>query len=329
MKADSQVSIVIPNYNGMAFMEACMQAVLRDAPKAELIVVDNASKDGSLEYTREHFPEVRVLAMDQNYGFARAVNEGIRAATRPYVILLNNDTEVEPGFTDALVGALEADVRAFSAQAKLIQLQDPLKLDDAGNFYCALGWAFARGKDKPSADYEEQDEVFAACAGAAVYRKALFEEIGYFDEAHFAYLEDIDIGWRARIFGYRNLYVPKARVLHAGSGTSGSRYNEFKVTLSSRNNIWIIYKNMPLLQLVLNLPFLLVGFGAKQLFFCKKKLGGTYARGIMVRTPSTIPRPARRIGITASFFPASSFTVVLQIGVSISTSCSFRSFVAS
>ena len=279
MKADSQVSIVIPNYNGMAFMEACMQAVLRDAPKAELIVVDNASKDGSLEYTREHFPEVRVLAMDQNYGFARAVNEGIRAATRPYVILLNNDTEVEPGFTDALVGALEADVRAFSAQAKLIQLQDPLKLDDAGNFYCALGWAFARGKDKPSADYEEQDEGFAA--GAAVYRKALFEEIGYFDEAHFAYLEDIDIGWRARIFGYRNLYVPKARVLHAGSGTSGSRYNEFKVTLSSRNNIWIIYKNMPLLQLVLNLPFLLVGFGAKQLFFCKKKLGGTYARGIL------------------------------------------------
>ena len=178
MKADSQVSIVIPNYNGMAFMEACMQAVLRDAPKAELIVVDNASKDGSLEYTREHFPEARVLALDQNYGFARAVNEGIRAATRPYVILLNNDTEVEPGFTDALVGALEADVRAFSAQAKLIQLQDPLKLDDAGNFYCALGWAFARGKDRPSADYEEQDEVFAACAGAAVYRKALFEKSG-------------------------------------------------------------------------------------------------------------------------------------------------------
>lgn len=302
MKADSQVSIVIPNYNGMAFMEACMQAVLRDAPKAELIVVDNASKDGSLEYTREHFPEARVLAMDQNYGFARAVNEGIRAATRPYVILLNNDTEVEPGFTDALVGALEADVRAFSAQAKLIQLQDPLKLDDAGNFYCALGWAFARGKDKPSADYEEQDEVFAACAGAAVYRKALFEEIGYFDEAHFAYLEDIDIGWRARIFGYRNLYVPKARVLHAGSGTSGSRYNEFKVTLSSRNNIWIIYKNMPLLQLVLNLPFLVVGFGAKQLFFCKKKLGGIYARGILkgIRTCDR----EKKVRFMWKYFPA-------------------------
>ena len=122
MKADSQVSIVIPNYNGMAFMEACLTSVLADAPEAELIVVDNASKDGSLEYTREHFPEVCILAMDQNYGFARAVNEGIKAATRPYVILLNNDTEVEPGFTDALAEALQDDEKVFSAQAKLIQL---------------------------------------------------------------------------------------------------------------------------------------------------------------------------------------------------------------
>ena len=281
MKADSRVSIVIPNYNGMAFMEACLRAVLQDAPGAEILVVDNASKDGSLEYTRGQFPEARILAMDENYGFARAVNEGIKAATRPYVILLNNDTEIVPGFIDALVEALERDKKAFSVQAKLIQLHDPGKIDDAGNFYCALGWAFARGKDRSVAAYEEPDEVFAACAGAAIYRKSVFEEIGYFDEAHFAYLEDVDVGWRARIHGYRNLYEPKARVLHAGSGTSGSRYNEFKVRLSSRNNIWIIYKNMPLVQLMLNLPFFLVGFGAKQLFFCRKGLGSVYARGIL------------------------------------------------
>lgn len=281
MKADSKVSIVIPNYNGMAFMEACLRAVLQDAPGAEILVVDNASRDGSLEYTRAHFPQARILAMEENYGFARAVNEGIKAATRPYVILLNNDTEVVPGFTDALAEALARDRHAFSVQAKLIQLHHPEKIDDAGNFYCALGWAFARGKDKPETYYEEPDRVFAACAGAAIYRKSVFEEIGYFDEAHFAYLEDVDVGWRARIHGYQNLYEPKARVLHAGSGTSGSRYNEFKVRLSSRNNIWIVYKNMPLVQLVLNLPFLLVGFGAKQLFFCKKGLGGIYARGIL------------------------------------------------
>ena len=208
------------------------------------------------------------------------MNEGIRAASRPYVILLNNDTEVQPGFADALADCLEQHPEAFSAQAKLIQLHEPSKLDDAGNLYCALGWAFARGKDRSSELYEEPDEVFAACAGAAIYRKEVLDKIGYFDEAHFAYLEDIDLGWRARRAGWTNRYEPKAKVYHAGSGTSGSRYNEFKVRLSSRNNIWLIYKNMPLLQLILNLPFLAVGFAAKYVFFLKKGLGSIYARGI-------------------------------------------------
>lgn len=280
MRADNKVSVVIPNYNGKRFLAACLKALLSDAPEAELLVVDNGSADGSRELVEREFPGVRLIALDQNYGFPRAVNEGIRAASRPYVILLNNDTEVLPGFTDALADALEADGRAFSAQAKLISLYDPERIDDAGNYYCALGWAFARGKDRTAARYEEPGAVFAACAGAAAYRRELFEKIGSFDEAHFAYLEDIDVGWRARIAGYRNLYVPSAKVLHAGSGTSGSRYNEFKVSLSSRNNIYLIWKNMPFLQILLNLPLLAAGFGLKYLFFMKKGFGRTYAKGL-------------------------------------------------
>ena len=280
MRADNKVSVVIPNYNGKRFLAACLKALLSDAPEAELLVVDNGSADGSRELVEREFPGVRLIALDQNYGFPRAVNEGIRAASRPYVILLNNDTEVLPGFTDALADALEADGRAFSAQAKLISLYDPERIDDAGNYYCALGWAFARGKDRPAACYEEPGAVFAACAGAAAYRRELFEKIGSFDEAHFAYLEDIDVGWRASIAGYRNLYVPSAKVLHAGSGTSGSRYNEFKVSLSSRNNIYLIWKNMPFLQILLNLPLLAAGFGLKYLFFMKKGFGRTYAKGL-------------------------------------------------
>lgn len=261
-------------------MEPCLAAVRRDAPQAEILVVDNASTDGSRELL-EKDSGIRLILMDKNYGFARAVNEGIRAASRPDVILLNNDTEIEPGFTEALVKALHADPKAFSVQAKLIQLHRPELLDDAGNYYCALGWAFARGKDKPTKSYEKPSRLFSACAGAAIYRKAVFAEIGYFDEAHFAYLEDTDIGWRSRIAGLHNLYEPKARVLHAGSGTSGSRYNTFKVSLSSRNSIYIIYKNMPWLQILLNLPFLLAGFGVKLLFFCRKGLGRTYAAGLL------------------------------------------------
>lgn len=280
MKADNRVSIVVPNYNGMAFVERCLKALTEDAPAAEILLVDNGSTDGSREFVTEHFPQVRVIALEENYGFCRAANEGMKAAGTPYVILLNNDTEVLPGFTEALVSALQLEPGAFSAGAKMIQLYHQEKIDDAGNFYCALGWAFARGKDKSVEYYEKPDEIFAACGGAVIYRKALLERIGYLDEAHFAYLEDIDLGWRARIAGWKNIYVPGAKVLHAGSGTSGSRYNEFKVSLSSRNSVYLAYKNMPSLQILLNLPFLLAGFGIKYLFFVKKGFGKTYRKGL-------------------------------------------------
>jgi len=280
MKQNSRVSIVVPNYNGIAFVENCLKALLADAPEAEILVVDNGSTDGSRELVEKQFPGVTIIALDKNYGFCRAVNEGLKAATAPVVILLNNDTEVLPGFTNALTETLERDAAIFSAAAKMIQMYHPEKIDDAGNFYCALGWAFARGKDKPVEYYEEPDEIFAGCGGAVAYRKAVFEEIGYFDEAHFAYLEDIDIGYRAKIAGYRNVYVPTAKVLHVGSGTSGSRYNEFKVTLSSRNSVYLMYKNMPALQILLNFPFLLVGFAVKYLFFLKKGFGKIYAKGL-------------------------------------------------
>ena len=273
MKADNRVSIVVPNYNGMAFVERCLKALTEDAPAAEILLVDNGSTDGSREFVTEHFPQVRVIALEENYGFCRAANEGMKAAGTPYVILLNNDTEVLPGFTEALVSALQLEPGAFSAGAKMIQLYHQEKIDDAGNFYCALGWAFARGKDKSVEYYEKPDEIFAACGGAVIYRKALLERIGYLDEAHFAYLEDIDLGWRARIAGWKNIYVPGAKVLHVGSGTSGSRYNEFKVSLSSRNSVYLAYKNMPSLQILLNHPFLLAGFGIKYLFFVKKGFG--------------------------------------------------------
>ena len=272
MKADSRVSVVVPNYNGIAFVENCLKALIQDAPKAEILVVDNGSTDGSRELVIEKFPQVRVIALGENFGFCKASNVGMQKASSPYVILLNNDTEVLPGFTEAMVSALQLEPRAFSAGAKMIQLHDQEKIDDAGNFYCALGWAFARGKDKPVEYYEKPDEIFAACGGAAIYRKALLERIGYLDESHFAYLEDIDLGWRAKIAGWKNIYEPRAKVLHVGSGTSGSRYNEFKVHLSSRNSIYLVYKNMPALQLFLNFPFMLAGFGVKYLFFVKKVL---------------------------------------------------------
>lgn len=277
----SEVSVVIPNFNGKQYLEECLLALEQQSMKEfDVILVDNGSKDASVAFTKERFPNVRILELERNYGFSKAVNAGIRAAVGPYVILLNNDTRVDKQFVEALYTGIKSRPGCFSCASKMIQMYQPERIDDAGNYYCALGWAFARGKDKPAENYDSPREIFSACAGAAIYRTSVFEEIGYFDEKHFAYLEDIDIGYRAKIRGYKNYYVPEAVVWHVGSGTSGSRYNPFKIRLSSRNNVYMLYKNMPLLQIILNAPFLVTGFLLKLLFFMKQNFGREYIRGL-------------------------------------------------
>ena len=232
--------------------------------------MDNGSQDESCAFLREHYPETKIIQLDDNYGFSRAVNEGIRRSKEPYVILLNNDTEVFPDFVERLYEGICKRKNAFACSAKLISYQERDKIDDAGNYYNMLGWAFARGKGKPVSEFETSDRIFAACAGAAIYRREFLEKTGLFDEEHFAYLEDTDIGYRARLLGYENWYEPSAKVYHVGSGTSGSRYNLFKIRYSSRNNIYLIYKNMPVLQILLNLPVFILGFSAKLAFLHRR-----------------------------------------------------------
>ncbi len=276
-----QVTVIIPNYNGKTFLDGVLCSMERQTYKEiKVLLVDNGSSDGSCDYVKQTYPWVELVELKENLGFAEAVNVGIRQSDTPYVLLLNNDTEAEPEFVEELVKAIKRHKRAFSCQAKMIQLHNRAKMDDAGDSYCALGWAFARGKDKPVSDYEKEMKIFSSCAGAAIYRRKLFDKIGLFDKEHFAYLEDLDVCYRARIQGYENWYAPKALVYHVGSGTSGSRYNQFKIRYSSRNNIYLIYKNMPGLQILLNLPFLIPGFGAKILFFASKGYGREYLAGI-------------------------------------------------
>ena len=270
-------TIVIPNYNGINYIENCL-ASLADEP-AWVIVVDNGSTDGSRQLVQEKFPGVRMVALEKNFGFCTAVNRGMEASNTTYVILLNNDTTVSPGFVRALETALERDGSIFSGAAKMVNMRCPELIDDAGDYYCALGWAVAVGKDKPAQRYNRQREIFSACGGACIYRRSILGEIGMLDENHFAYLEDVDLGYRAKLFGYRNLYVPEAVVYHAGSASSGSRYNAFKAELTAANSVYVVYKNMPPAQILINLPFLLAGFAVKFLFYCRKGLGGSWWKG--------------------------------------------------
>ena len=276
-----KVTVIIPNYNGKGYLGECLGSLERQKGiEFDIILVDNGSEDGSSEWVREHFPQVQIVQLEENFGFCGAVNRGICQANSPYVLLLNNDTQSDENFVREMVAAMERHPRAFSCGAKLLQYRNRNLVDDAGNYYNALGWAFARGKDRESQEYEEEEKIFAACAGAAIYRKKIFQKIGMFDEEQFASLEDTDIGYRARLYGYENWFAPKAVVYHVGSGTTGSRYNEFKIRYSSRNNIYMLYKNMPAPQIILNFPLLAAGFGAKLLFFTLKGYGREYAAGI-------------------------------------------------
>lgn len=276
-----KTTVIIPNYNGIKYLEACLSSLESQAHKFDTIVVDNGSQDESVSYIKEHFPKVTVIESGKNEGFSGAVNRGIRAAKTPYVLLLNNDTVVLDDFVKNLERAMDERKGYFGIQAKMLMLSSPELMDDAGDLYSAFGWAFAIGKGKRQEKYNTFYNVFAPCAGAAVYNREIMDKIGGFDEEHFAYLEDIDVAYRARIYGYKSGFCPDAMVYHAGSGSSGSRYNEFKTRLAARNSVYLIYKNMPLLQIVLNSPFLLVGFAVKTLFFWKKGFGRLYVKSLL------------------------------------------------
>lgn len=287
-KLKAKVSVVIPNYNGKEFLENCMKSLmLQNVKSFEVIIVDDASKDNSAkDIMKEYpdngaFPRTKYIFHDENKGFCASVNDGIKASESDYVILLNNDTVVHEDFVYRMYKAITKSENIFSVGAKMVSLANPEIMDDGGDYYCLLGWAFTPAKDKPSKFYNKKNKIFAACGGAAIYRKEIFNQIGYFDENHFAYLEDIDIGYRAGLYGYENVFEPKAIVEHAGSASSGSRYNAFKAKLTAKNNIYLIYKNMPNYQLVINMPFLLLGTLIKLLFYTTKGLGKAYFEGLM------------------------------------------------
>lgn len=277
-----KVSVVIPNYNGKNYLRNCIDSLMgQDYLNFETIIIDNASQDEDYHWIEEEYEDIVFKRLDKNYGFSRAVNEGIKLAKGEYVLLLNNDTVLEEYFLKEMVKAIEEDERIFAVSSKMISYQQRDIMDDAGDEYTVLGWTMKRGDGKSVKDYTKACKVFSACAGAALYRKKVFDEIGYFDEHFFAYMEDVDISYRARIYGYYNVYCPKAKVYHIGSATSGSRYNAFKVKLAARNNIYLAYKNMPILQLLINLPMLLLGIAIKYIWFTKKGFRKAYHEGLI------------------------------------------------
>lgn len=277
-----KVSIVIPNYNGEKYIETCIDSIYQqEYTNYEIIIVDNSSLDKSCEIIIKKYPQVRLIKNNKNLGFSGAVNQGIKASVGEYVVLLNNDTVVLKGWLKHLIKCIESNQRIFSVCSKMIRYNEKDKIDDAGDEYNILGWAYKRGDGKSITNFNRDKEVFSSCGGAAIYRKSILNKIGFFDENFFAYMEDVDISYRAKINGYKNIYCSKAKVYHIGSATTGSKYNAFKVKLAARNNIYVYYKNMPFLQMLLNLPFFIMGCVIKYVFFHIRGFRKEYREGII------------------------------------------------
>lgn len=253
-----RVVVVIVNWNGRHFLDRCLKAVLTQTHEDfEIVLADNGSTDGSVSFVRERFPSVRIITNRENRGFATASNQAIRASDSEFVATLNNDTEADPAWLEELVRVAETHKQVGACASRMLFAHRPQVINSAGIALDRAGIAWDwRGGETDDPEERKPGEVFGACAGAALYRRAMLEEIGLFDKDFFAYLEDVDLAWRAQWAGWRALSVPTARVLHFHSGTAVEG-SPFKNRLLGRNKVWLIAKNYPWPQLLWHLPVIL------------------------------------------------------------------------
>jgi GT2 family glycosyltransferase len=237
-------SVVIPNWNGSHFLKTCLDSLaVQTYPEVEVIIVDNASCDGSQAFIREHYPDVTLIALAENRGFTGACNAGMEAAHGEYIALLNNDTEVDPVWVAAVVDAFERHPEVGLVASKMLLFDRRDHFHTAGDFFTIDGQPGNRGVwQQDTGQYDNEAFVFSACGGSAAYRRSMLDEIGLLDDDFFFSLEDMDLAWRAQLRGWRCLYTPHAIVYHHLSATGGG------VTASyhdGRNLIYVLVKNYP------------------------------------------------------------------------------------
>jgi GT2 family glycosyltransferase len=276
------VDIVIPNFNGRHLLADCLHSIrLQTYSHWRVTVVDNGSSDGSVQFLQEEFPEVYSIALPENTGFSAAVNTGIRAGSRALVFLLNNDTELAEDCLQRLVEAGENLPQYAYFAPKMLNYHQREFLDGAGEGYLRGGAGYRLGTmERDTEPYDCPRPVFGACGGAALYRRQLFDDVGFFDEDFFAYLEDVDFNLRASRAGKYCYYVPEAIVYHIGSATTGSKFNSLTIKLSTRNSFYILAKNYPFFLLIRYGHLIVVYQFFWLLFVVKKRQLRPYLAGL-------------------------------------------------
>jgi GT2 family glycosyltransferase len=237
-------SVVIPNWNGAHHLPVCLESLRNQTyARLEVVLVDNGSTDGSQDLVMSEYPEVRLLAFDRNLGLTGGNNAGFGLAQGEILVSLNNDTEADPRFVEALVSALVEHPEAGMAAAKMLLFDQRDRIHSTGDGYGIDGIPFNRGVwQHDKGQFDEASWVFGGCGGAVAYRRAMLDDVGLFDESFFMYCEDVDLNWRAQLAGWKCWYIPDAIVYHKLSATGGGPIASY---YTGRNTLWVIAKNYP------------------------------------------------------------------------------------
>lgn len=267
--APPEISIVIVSWNGRHYLDACLEAVAAQSGVAtEIILVDNGSYDGTVEFVRSRFPKVRIIALGDNRGFAGGNNAGARRARGDFLAFLNNDTVPDPGWLRALRDGIDGQSRFLLTTSRIVYMHDSSVIDSAGDGVFRAGGAFKRHHGASADAARASREVFGVCGAACLISRQVFEELGGFDEDFFASHEDVDLSYRARLRGYRCRYVADAIVRHHGSATLG-RGSASAVFHGQRNLEWMYLKNTPGSLLIRTLPGHLLYTAASAAYFAR------------------------------------------------------------
>lgn len=277
--AAPEASVIVVNWNGRHLLEGCLASLCcQTFRNSEVIVVDNGSDDGSVEWLAAHYPEIRIVALNTNEGFCAGNNAGIRAARGEYIVLLNNDTEVEPAWLEELVRYIGGDPSIAACDSKILYFDQRDTIWSAGATYTIAGSAEWRGHGRPDMEITEPTEVFTANACSAIYARRVLDEIGGLDEDFFAGYEDVDWSFRARLRGYRVVNVPSSRVFHKVSATH--QYNSSTYVYHGQRNVFAVFvKNMPTRLLLKYAGLHLLYTGGSLLYFARVGRLSAFLRG--------------------------------------------------